>query len=95
MAKRVKIPIKTEAEIRKMRIAGEAASEVLQATAKHIEPGRSTAEIDAFAAELIKERDATPTFLGYRSFPGNICISINEGTSDVFNQGTWSALISG
>ena len=78
MAKRVKIPIKTEAEIRKMRIAGEAASEVLQATAKHIEPGRTTAEIDAFAAELIKERDATPTFLGYRSFPGNICISINE-----------------
>lgn len=78
MAKRVKIPIKTEEEIRKMRIAGEAASEVLQATAKAIEPGRTTAEIDAYAAELIKERGGTATFLGYRSFPGNICISINE-----------------
>jgi methionyl aminopeptidase len=78
MAKRVKIPIKNEAEIRKMRIAGEAASEVLQATAKYIEPGRTTAEVDAYAAELIKEREGTATFLGYRDFPGSICISINE-----------------
>ncbi len=78
MAKRLKIPIKTEAEIRKMRIAGEAASEVLQDTARYIQPGRTTAEIDAYAAELIKERGGTPTFLGYRKFPGNICISINE-----------------
>lgn len=78
MGKRVKIPIKSEAEIRKMRIAGEAASEVLQATAKFIEPGRTTAEIDAYAAELIAERGGTPTFLGYRGFPANICISINE-----------------
>lgn len=78
MGKKVKIPIKSEAEIRKMRIAGEAASEVLQATAKAIQPGRTTAEIDAYAAELIKERGGAPTFLGYRQFPGNICISINE-----------------
>jgi methionyl aminopeptidase len=78
MAKRVKIPIKNEAEIRKMRIAGEAASEVLQAAAKYIEPGRTTAEVDAYAAELIKERKGTATFLGYRDFPGSICISINE-----------------
>jgi methionyl aminopeptidase len=78
MAKRVKIPIKNEAEIRKMRIAGEAASEVLQAAAKYIEPGRTTAEVDAYAAELIKEREGTATFLGYRDFPGSICISINE-----------------
>jgi methionyl aminopeptidase len=78
MAKRARIPIKTAAEIQKLRIAGEAASEVLQATAKHIQPGRTTAEIDGYAAELIREHDAVPTFLGYRGFPANICISINE-----------------
>lgn len=78
MAKRVKIPIKNEAEIRKMRIAGEAASEALQATAKYVVPGRTTAEVDAYAAELIKEREGIATFLGYRDFPGSICISINE-----------------
>ena len=78
MGKRAKIPIKTEAEIRKMRIAGEIASEVLQAVAGFIEPGRTTAEVDSYAAELIAERGGTPTFLGYRDFPANICISINE-----------------
>ena len=56
MAKRLKIPIKSESEIRKMRKAGEAASEVLQATAKFIQPGRTTGEIDQHAAELIAER---------------------------------------
>ena len=78
MAKRGKIPIKTPEEIRKMRVAGEAASAVLQATAKAIEPGKTTAEIDAFAAELIAEQGGTSAFLGYRGFPGNICISIND-----------------
>ncbi len=78
MAKRLKIPIKSESEIRKMRKAGEAASEVLQATAKFIQPGRTTGEIDQHAAELIAERGGTATFLGYRGFPANICISINE-----------------
>lgn len=78
MAKRSKIPIKSAAEIAKMRVAGEAASSVLQATAKFIEPGRTTGEVDAYAGELIKEAGGTATFLGYRGFPGNICISINE-----------------
>ena len=78
MAKRMKIPIKSEAEIRKMRVAGEIASTVLQATAAFIEPGRTTAEVDGYAAELIAENEGVPTFLGYRNFPGNICISINE-----------------
>ncbi len=78
MAKRIKIPIKSEAEIGKMRVAGEIASKVLQATAVFIEPGRTTAEVDAYAAELIAENGGLPTFLGYRNFPGNICISINE-----------------
>ncbi|HCQ38731.1 MAG TPA: type I methionyl aminopeptidase, partial [Verrucomicrobiales bacterium] len=78
MAKRIKMPIKTEPEIRKMRAAGEVASQVLQASAAFIQPGRTTAEVDSFAAELIAELGGIPTFLGYRGFPGNICISINE-----------------
>jgi methionyl aminopeptidase len=78
MAKRVRIPIKSVSEIAKMRIAGETASEVLQATASFIQPGRTTKEIDEYAAQLIRERGAVPTFLGYRKFPANICISINE-----------------
>lgn len=80
MAKRRKngIRIKTEEQIEKMRTAGRLASEVLVGTAKAIEAGRTTGEIDAIAAEMIKERGCTATFLGYRGFPGSICISVNE-----------------
>ena len=80
MAKRKKrdIPIKTEEQIRKMRIAGQLASEVLQETAKAVKVGATTGEIDGLAAELVAQRDATATFLGYRGFPGTICISVNE-----------------
>ena len=78
MGKKSKIQIKSAADITKMRIAGEAASSVLQATAKFIEPGRTTKEVDEYAGELLAEAGGTPTFLGYRGFPGNICISMNE-----------------
>ena len=78
MAKKIRIPIKTSADIRKMRIACETASEILQLCAKAVEPGKTTGDIDAYAAELIKERNCKSAFLGYRGFPGNICISKNE-----------------
>ena len=80
MAKRKKreIPIKTDAEIEKMRVAGAMASEVLQKAAKAVQVGVTTREIDEMVADLIAERDASATFLGYRGFPGNICISIND-----------------
>lgn len=82
MAKRKKnsnkIPIKSPAQIKEMRLACETASAILQATAKFIEVGKTTAEVDAFAAEQIKEHGCVSAFLGYRGFPGNICISPNE-----------------
>ena len=76
--KRDQIPIKDEEGIHGMRVAGRLASEVLQLTAKEIKVGVTTGEIDALVGELIAERDAVPTFYGYRGFPGNLCISINE-----------------
>lgn len=93
MAKKFRIPIKTAADIRKMRIACETASEILQLCAKAVEPGKTTGEIDAYAAELMKERSCKSAFLGYRGFPGQICISRNEevvhgiGSDTVIQQG--------
>lgn len=82
MAKRKKnsskIPLKSPAQIKEMRVACELASEILQATAKFIQAGKTTGEVDAYAAELMKERDCVSAFLGYRGFPGYICISPNE-----------------
>lgn len=61
-----------------MRRAGHTAAEVLRLTAAAVKPGLSTAEIDRIAAELIRERGCTSAFLGYRNFPGTICISLND-----------------
>lgn len=72
------IVIKTPREIEEMRGACQLASEVLQQVAKFIAVGKTTAEVDAYAGELIKEAGAKSAFLGYRGFPGNICISPNE-----------------
>src|SRR6202453_2371884 len=42
-----------------------------------IRPGVSTAELDKVAERFIRAQGATPTFKGYRGFPGSICASPN------------------
>lgn len=61
-----------------MRVAGAAAAGILMQLAREVAPGRTTGEIDRMAAELMRERDCKSAFLGYRGFPGHICISVNE-----------------
>ncbi len=78
MAKRSKIPIKTKQEIEKMREAGKVASEILQTTARFIEAGRTTKEVDDFAKDRMEELKVKSAFHGYRGFPGVTCISMNE-----------------
>jgi methionyl aminopeptidase len=72
------IPLKTPAEIEKMRMAGRAAAIILDRLAKLVEPGITTGEIDRAAAEFMAELGCRSAFLGYRKFPGHICISVNE-----------------
>ncbi len=72
------IPIRRGRQLDYMREAGHLAAEILRLTAAEIRPGVTTAEIDAAAADLIADRGCTSAFLGYRGFPGNICISMNE-----------------
>ena len=78
VSRRTRIPIKSPREIEFMRKAGSIASLILQALAREVAPGRSTGEIDRLAAELMREHDCKSAFLGYRGFPGHICISVNE-----------------
>lgn len=75
---KTRIPIKSPREINFMRTAGSIASTILQALAKEVAPGRTTGEIDQLAAELMRRHNCKSAFLGYRGFPGYICISINE-----------------
>jgi methionyl aminopeptidase len=72
------IPIKNEREVEKMRAACRCASNVLERVSGVIRPGITTREADQAAAEFIAEEGCRSAFLGYRGFPGNICISVNE-----------------
>lgn len=60
-----------------MARAGEVLVETLDLLERKIRPGRTTAELDAAAERFIRSRGATPTFKGYRGFPGSICASPN------------------
>jgi methionyl aminopeptidase len=72
------IPIKTAHEIDKMRASCHLASQVLDTLTSMICPGVTTKEIDVAAGKLMAEAGCRSAFLGYKKFPGNICISIND-----------------
>jgi len=61
-----------------MRPAGKVAGMVLEEVAAFIRPGVTTKEIDAFAGGRIKHYGGRSAFLGYRKYPCQICISVNE-----------------
>jgi methionyl aminopeptidase len=72
------IQIKTESEIARMRAAGLVVCRTLQRLSAAVQPGISTADLDAIARDSIRGEGATPSFLGYRGFPAHICTSVNE-----------------
>jgi methionyl aminopeptidase len=53
-------------------------AETLQALRGIIKPGISTRELELYAEELIRSRDGTPVFKGYRGYPSSICTSVNN-----------------
>ena len=72
------IPIKTDQEIEMMRAAGRAARVVLDKVSAQVKPGVSTKELDDAAADFMADENCKSAFLGYRGFPGQCCISVNE-----------------
>ncbi|MGJ8634196.1 MAG: type I methionyl aminopeptidase [Luteolibacter sp.] len=75
---RVRIPIKSPKEIDLMRESGRIAADILQQLVAAVAPGVTTKEIDELAADLMEKNDCVSAFLGYRGFPGQTCISMNE-----------------
>ena len=76
--KRRGIEIKSEREIEIMRQAAKIVATVLKEISERVEPGMTTADLDAYAEKRIREMGATPSFKGYHGFPGSICSSINN-----------------
>lgn len=68
---------KSPEQIERMARAGEVLVATLDMLEGLIRPGVTTAELDRAAERFIRSRGATPTFKGYRGFPGSICASPN------------------
>jgi methionyl aminopeptidase len=72
------IILKSERDLEAMRPACAVASAVLEEVASFIQPGVTTKQVDDFAASRMKHYGARSAFLGYRKFPCQMCISVNE-----------------
>ncbi|HEX4466894.1 MAG TPA: type I methionyl aminopeptidase [Solirubrobacteraceae bacterium] len=68
---------KSSGEIDKMARAGAILCSTLDLMEQSVRPGISTAELDEIAERHIRAHGGTPTFKGYRGFPGSICASPN------------------
>ena len=61
-----------------MRASGRLAATVRDAIVKEVGPGVVTRELSEHAGEMIRRLGGKSAFLGYRGYPGEICISVNE-----------------
>ncbi|MEZ5338947.1 MAG: type I methionyl aminopeptidase [bacterium] len=72
------VRLKTRADIAGIWRSGQVSGSFLRDVRALIKPGATAAEINRFAGEYIRERGGTPSFLGFKGFPANICFSINS-----------------
>jgi methionyl aminopeptidase len=71
--------LKSKADVEKMRASGRVVARTLRLMGESIVPGKTTPrELDALAARLVAEAGGVPSFLNYRGFPANACISVND-----------------
>jgi methionyl aminopeptidase len=74
----VPIQIKTPGQIATMREAGLVVSHTLDVLTDAVEPGITTADLDAIAEREIRGAGAVPSFKGYHGYPATICTSVND-----------------
>ena len=72
------IIIKSERELALMRQAGRIVGKVLDTLSRRVKAGMKTKELDIIAAEEVVKLGGTPSFKGYRGFPANLCVSVND-----------------
>jgi len=78
MCSQVGIIIKSEREIAAIRQAGRVVAKVLEVLKSKVRPGIKTKELDIIVGSEMKRLGAKPTFKGYRGFPANLCVSVND-----------------
>jgi len=72
------IIVKSEREIATMRQAGRIVATVLEVLKAKLRAGMKTKELDIIAAKELARLGAKPSFKGYRGFPANLCVSVND-----------------
>ncbi|OBG51148.1 type I methionyl aminopeptidase [Mycolicibacterium fortuitum] len=78
------VDLKTEDQVEAMAAAGAVVGDTLRALADQAAPGRSTADLNRIAAEILASRSATSPFLHYHPrwasnpFPAVLCVSVND-----------------
>lgn len=70
--------IKSEADWRGLRRAGDVARETLDALEQHVRAGVTTGELDAVAARIFRKRGARSAPALVYGFPGTVLISVND-----------------
>lgn len=70
--------VKTDDEIKAMRVSGRMLATVLQILSKQVAPGITTKELADSAALELKKLGGKPAFLGYFGFPDVLCVSVND-----------------
>jgi len=78
------VTIKTKEEVAILREGGKRHAAIMRELVEMVKPGVSTKELDARAAELVKEGGDTAAFLDYqpygasRPYPATLCVSLND-----------------
>jgi len=78
------IELKSDDQLRKMRVAGRLVAQILAAVREAAAPGVSPIELDRLAAAMIADGGAVSSFLGYGGgyglppYPAVTCISVNN-----------------
>jgi methionyl aminopeptidase len=72
------IILKSPEQIERMAAAGAIQARCLQMLRSKVRAGVTTDDLDLAAERFITSQRASPSFLGYRGFPGSICASPNS-----------------
>ena len=72
------ILIKSDHEIAAMRQAGRIVATVLEMLKLQVRPGMRTKELDIIVARELERLGAKSSSKGYRGFPANLCVSVND-----------------
>jgi methionyl aminopeptidase len=69
---------KTNEQVELMRKSALLVSNTLAEIAKTLRPGITTLSIDKMIGEIVRDHNAVPSFLNYKGYPFNSCISVND-----------------